>query len=497
MTKSLIRLLAFFSKEINEVRRQPRLVLALILGPFLILVLFGLGYQSVPPRPKAILVLPETVANQVDVNGIKYAVNLSYELVDVTTDENAAMQKLQARQVDVVEVIPADAQARIQRGEAAVVEFRYSEINPITETYIESLSYAQVNEMNKALLVQETMQLQQEARDNQAWVSSVRQELDSLDTNANANDLAQRQENIRHLRDLVKIVAANPLLAAQLTANGENPDQVKNDLSGLSSQLDQLDQSITNRTLSQQAGNLQAVREGAARFETLLKKFADIPPQAIVSPLQPAYKNEQGQALSLATFYAPGVLALILQHIAVTLGALSLVRERLLGAIELFRVAPVSTRQVLIGKYLAYVLFITVIGGVLAGAMFAIQVPFYGSVGAFAAILLLLVIAALGIGFLISAVSRSDTQAVQLSMLVLLVSIFFSGFFLPLENFWLPVRILGYLMPITPSIIALQDVMLRGALPPLWVWVLLGGGALVTFILVNLFSSRQLRFVQG
>ena len=81
-------------------------------------------------------------------------------------------------------------------------------------------------------------------------------------------------------------------------------------------------------------------------------------------------------------------------------------------------------------------------------------------------------------------------------MLVLLLSIFFSGFFLPLENFWLPVRALGYALPITGGILALQDVMLRGVDPSIWVWLLLAGSAVVTFVLVNLFAGRQLRFAR-
>lgn len=474
-------------------RRQPRLVLALILGPFLILLLFGLGYQS-PPRLRAIVVVPDALAQQVDTSAIVYAANLTYNVLDVVNDENAAMDQLRARQVDVVEVIPADVRERIQRGEPAPVKFYYAEINPLNETWIQSLGYAQVNEMNKALLVETAKSVQEEARVNQEWIGQVRQELDTL--SGDSSDLPKRQDSIRRLRTMVNTMIASPLLAAQLVANGQNPEEVKTELTALSSDLDALDQAITNQTLAQEQNHLKAARDRVAEFETLLKSFSEMPPQVIVSPLQPAYENAQGQALTLATFYAPGVLALILQHIAVTLGALSLVRERLLGAIELFRVAPVSTRQVLLGKYLAYVLFIGVLGGVLALAMLLMQVPFRGEIPALVAILALLVIASLGIGFLISTISKSDTQAVQLSMLVLLLSIFFSGFFLPLENFWLPVRTLGYMMPITPGILALQDVMLRGVMPSQWLWWLLGGGALVTFLLVNLFAARQLRFAQ-
>src|SRR5262249_22300405 len=132
------------------------------------------------------------------------------------------------------------------------------------------------------------------------------------------------------------------------------------------------------------------------------------------------YYNIQGHALDFMTFYAPGVLALIVQHIAVTLAALSLVRERLLGAMELFRVAPVSLRQVLIGKYLGYTLFIAIITAALMCLLVftPLAVPFLGSVLLFVGLAALFALASLGIGFVISAWSSSDSQAVQLSMLV-------------------------------------------------------------------------------
>jgi ABC-2 type transport system permease protein len=101
----------------------------------------------------------------------------------------------------------------------------------------------------------------------------------------------------------------------------------------------------------------------------------------------------------------------------------------------------------------------------------------------------------LGIGFLISVYSKTDSQAVQLSMLVLLLSIFFSGFFLPLENFRVPINYVGYALPLTHGISAFQAIMLRGAAPSELTWVLLGSIALVTFIVVTSISQWQFRRV--
>ena len=68
----------------------------------------------------------------------------------------------------------------------------------------------------------------------------------------------------------------------------------------------------------------------------------------------------------VAASFAPAVLALILQHLAVTLVALSLVRERLSGVMELFRIAPVSALEILVGKILAF--------GILGSGIAAISV---------------------------------------------------------------------------------------------------------------------------
>ena len=74
----------------------------------------------------------------------------------------------------------------------------------------------------------------------------------------------------------------------------------------------------------------------------------------------------------------------------------------------------------------------------------------------------LLVVASIGLGLFISVISDSERQAVQLSLLVLLASVFFSGFVLPIEEFTPGVRAAGYMLPVTHGIRLTQDIMLRG-----------------------------------
>ena len=96
--------------------------------------------------------------------------------------------------------------------------------------------------------------------------------------------------------------------------------------------------------------------------------------------------------------------------------------------------------------------------------------------------LFLLIFASLGFGFAISATSGTDSQAVQASMLVLLASMFFSGFVFPLLQILVPVRYIGYLLPVTYGIINLQNVMLKGIPPPWYFLVALGVMGVVLFV---------------
>ena len=135
-------------------------------------------------------------------------------------------------------------------------------------------------------------------------------------------------------------------------------------------------------------------------------------------------------------YFGPAVLALILQHMAVTLIALSVVRDRISGAIELFRVSPVSAWEVVAGKILGFGVLCAAIAVVsLALLVAGLGVPMLGTFGLLAGVVALLVVASLGLGLLISIVSDSERQAVQLSLLVLLASVFFSGFAVPISEF--------------------------------------------------------------
>jgi ABC-2 type transport system permease protein len=78
-------------------------------------------------------------------------------------------------------------------------------------------------------------------------------------------------------------------------------------------------------------------------------------------------------------------------------------------------------------------------------------------------------------------------------MLVLLMSMFFSGFFLPLENFWTPIQLIGYALPLTHAIDGFQNVMLRARAPSDFAWLMLGIIAALTFVGSALMTQWRFR----
>jgi len=116
-----------------------------------------------------------------------------------------------------------------------------------------------------------------------------------------------------------------------------------------------------------------------------------------------------------------------------------------------------------------------------------------GSGLAVAVVIALLVFASLGLGLIISVVSDSERQAVQLALLLLLASVFFSGFVLPVDQFREGVQFFAFLLPVTHGIRLLQDIMLRGDTTAYWQLAALAFLGVIFFGLTVILLRRQMR----
>ena len=199
--------------------------------------------------------------------------------------------------------------------------------------------------------------------------------------------------------------------------------------------------------------------------------------------------------LRTAVIMIPGLCGVILVFVGTVATALGVVRERQSGTMEQLAVMPFRPRDVFLGKIAPYLLIATadMIIVVVAG-MLLFDVPFRGSVATFALGSLLFLFVTLGTGVLISSVSQTQGQAIQLAMMTMLPQILLSGLFFPLYSMPWGVRWIGYILPLTWFIKVARGVMVRGTpIGALWLpLVILAAMAVVVFTASTLRFRRDL-----
>jgi ABC-type multidrug transport system permease subunit len=213
--------------------------------------------------------------------------------------------------------------------------------------------------------------------------------------------------------------------------------------------------------------------------------------------LPPGVRNEFGSAmtpwivqrqilynpgLKFIDFIVPGIVGLILQLLTVTLIASTITREREVGTLSQLLVTPLRQSEVVIGKVIPYLLISLVL---IASTIFLSHLHFgvhFQRIHLLALVCLLFLLCSLGLGLLISAFSKTQTQAIQFSVFVLLPVFILSGAFAPLDQLPEPVQWFSQFFPLTHFCHAFRQVNMYSApfryiVPDLLV---LGAGALVT-----------------
>jgi ABC-2 type transport system permease protein len=386
------RVFAFVGKELVEVLRRPAMIFSLVLGPFLILLIFSTGYNGTRRPLLTELVVPANSGLPADPSAYQSRVSAWIAINGITTDESAALALLAGQQVDLVVVAPDDFQNRFESGQQSQIRVRYNLLDPIGASYANFVGQQIATEVN---------------------------------------------------RQIIERAAAQ------------------------------------GQSYALEAGNQQA---------------AKIPPQVVAEPTTADNENIAPVEPSIVSYFGPAALVLILQHMAVSLVALSLVRERTAGRLELFRVAPVGAFEILAGKFLAYGFLCAAVGAISLSLLVGVlHIPFLASPAPVALILGALIAASLALGLAIAVVSDSERQAVQLSLLVLLASVFFGGFVLAIDQFLPWAQVLAYLLPVTHGTRLLQDLILRGGSYAWWELSALVGLCLALFAIAWLVFRRSLR----
>ena len=191
-------------------------------------------------------------------------------------------------------------------------------------------------------------------------------------------------------------------------------------------------------------------------------------------------------------YVVPGIIGIILQLLTVTLTACTIARERESGTLYQLMVTSLRRSEIVIGKilpYLAISILLILVIIVVAGWHFHVQ---FHQHHVLALICLLFLLCSLGMGLLISAFSRTQTQAIQLSVFFLLPVFVLSGAFAPLEQLPRAIRYLSEGFPLTHFCRAFRLVNLYRAGPSFYGGdlIFLFLGALATFVGAALLLKR-------
>jgi ABC-2 type transport system permease protein len=190
------------------------------------------------------------------------------------------------------------------------------------------------------------------------------------------------------------------------------------------------------------------------------------------------YNPERRSAVNIV----PGLIGVILTMTMVLFTGVAIVRERERGNMELLIATPLSRSELMIGKVLPYAAIGLIQTTVVLGlGLTLFKVPIRGSALDVYLAAVLLILANLTLGLLISTKAKSQFQAMQMTFFVFLPSILLSGFMFPFAGMPRVVQWLAEVLPLTHFLRLIRGVMLRGAsLWELWPDVL----ALLAFTLV-------------
>jgi ABC-2 type transport system permease protein len=177
--------------------------------------------------------------------------------------------------------------------------------------------------------------------------------------------------------------------------------------------------------------------------------------------------------LRSAVYIVPGLIGVILTMTMVLITSVAIVRERERGALEALITTPVTKFEMMTGKILPYV----VVGYIqmtlvllVSWLMFGI-VP-EGNIGLLYLVGFLFIVASLGVGMVISTISKTQMQSMQLSFFFFLPNVLLSGFMFPISAMPWIVQKLAAILPLTYFLVFLRGVMLKGTgVTELWPYI--------------------------
>ena len=227
---------------------------------------------------------------------------------------------------------------------------------------------------------------------------------------------------------------------------------------------------------------VQGYVQGA--WTTWLLDYARSRGRALTLPVKLDQRVWFNPGLRSRDYLVPGLIAVIMTLIGAMLTALVVAREWERGTMEALMVTPVAIREILLGKLIPY--FVLGMGGLLfsvAMAVWVFEVPLRGSLLLLLATSALFLVAALGMGLLISTLAKDQFVAALVAMLATFLPAFIlSGFIFDIGSMPAPIQWLTHIIAARYYVAILQTVFLAGN-----VWSVVLSNALALLLITTVF----------
>jgi ABC-2 type transport system permease protein len=162
-------------------------------------------------------------------------------------------------------------------------------------------------------------------------------------------------------------------------------------------------------------------------------------------------------------FILPALMGLILQTLAVGQAALVVVKDREVGTVEQILVTPTRPLELVLSKMIPQlVLSLITMGAVMGLGVVWFGVPFQGSILLYAAMVVLFAVCSLGLGLFISTRARTQKQAQQMALMVMMFSTLLTGMIYPRNSMPIIPQLIGNLFPLTYFIRISRGIMTKG-----------------------------------
>ena len=180
--------------------------------------------------------------------------------------------------------------------------------------------------------------------------------------------------------------------------------------------------------------------------------------------MRPNVQLMYNPAMNSSYNFVPGVMGLILMLICSMMTAVSIVEEKEMGTMELVLVSPVKPFWIILSKLIPY-LFLSLINfvSVLLLAHYVMEVPIRGSLTLLSFSALIFVGSSLGLGLLVSVISKTQQTAMLLcGMGLTMPTMLLSGIIFPCESMPVALQVLSDVIPAKWFIIIVKKIMIQG-----------------------------------